>query len=368
MPPTRTPSQPWHHSLTLDLLLRVLANSIFHPFVASLLPLCLSAVGTPFSAPAFKNTVYWAIAVCLYHALAPLNERLADGPPRHIAPDDEVVVVTGGARGLGRCIAQAYALRGTDVAVLDIAPASAVEPLEGESVRYYQCDVGDRGAVKRAWRQITKELGPPTVLVHCAAIVHGKTLQQLSADDVQVSFRTNVLAQFTLNKLFLKDAGARPAGGTLVTLASVLGRLGAARCSAYAATKAALAAHHASVAAEHPRVKMLLVAPGELDTELFAGLAEGRTFWQRFAAPVLDVTELAMAVVRRVGEGRGGVIAQPAYARWIWLWEVLPRGAQQVLRRLTGIDREMEKLRNLRKNQDVGVGESVVLVDREEAM
>ena len=368
MPTTRAPSQPWHHSLTLDLLLRVLANSIFHPFVASLLPLCLRAVETPYSAPAFKNTVYWAIAVCLYHALAPLNERLADGPPRKISPDDEVVVVTGGARGLGRCIAQAYALRGTDVAVLDIARENTVELIEGDSVRYYQCDIGDRGAVKRTWRQIIKELGPPTVLVHCAAVVHGKTLQQLTADDILLSFRTNVMAQFTLNKLFLKDAGARESGGTLVTVSSVLGRLGAARCSAYAATKAALDAHHASVAAEHPRVKTLLVAPGELDTELFAGLAEGRGFWQRFAGPVVDVTELAMAIVRRVGEGRGGVIAEPAYARWIWLWEVLPRAAQQGLRRLTGIDKEMEKFGGRRKVEDVGVGESVVLVEKDEAM
>lgn len=156
MPASRPTDQPWYHSLTLDLLLRVLNNSIFHPFVASLLPLCLRAAETPYSEPAFKNTVYWAIFICILHALAPLNERLAYGAPRAVENEEEVVVITGGASGLGKCLAETYALKGVDVVVLDVTNPKAAGVAEG--VKYFQCDIGDRGVVKGVWGKITKEV------------------------------------------------------------------------------------------------------------------------------------------------------------------------------------------------------------------
>ena len=68
------------------------------------------------------------------------------------------MVVTGGASGLGRCLAETYALRGVDVVVLDAKAPKAAGVAEG--VRYFQCDVGDRGVVKGIWGKITKEVQP----------------------------------------------------------------------------------------------------------------------------------------------------------------------------------------------------------------
>ena len=160
MPASRPPGTPWHASLNVDLFLTILRNSIFHPFVASLLPLCLRAAEVPYSAPAFRNTVYWAIFVCLCHILAPINQRIAFGKPRKVDWEQEVVVITGGARGLGRCVAEIYALRGATVGVLDVETVDGGREVEG--VRYWTCDIGDVEAVERVWREIEKEVGSYT--------------------------------------------------------------------------------------------------------------------------------------------------------------------------------------------------------------
>lgn len=156
MPATRLPSQPWYSSINFDLFLKVLKNSIFHPFVASLLPLCLRAAETPYSEPAFKNSVYWAIFICLIHAFGPLNEKIAFGAPRTVDHEEETIVITGGASGLGRCLAEVYAMNGTAVAVIDVKPERLANPTTG--IKYYECDVGNRGAVKKVWAQIVKDV------------------------------------------------------------------------------------------------------------------------------------------------------------------------------------------------------------------
>ena len=73
---------------------------------------------------------------------------------------DEVVVVTGGASGLGKCIAEIYSMKGVGVAVLDIE-IGVKEEGEREGARYYRCDVGDRGSVEGAWRRVVEDVGYP---------------------------------------------------------------------------------------------------------------------------------------------------------------------------------------------------------------
>lgn len=78
--------------------------------------------------------------------------------PRQVDWDEEVVVITGGASGLGRVLAQTFGMRGASVAVLDV-----VKPREGEregldGVQFYECDVGDVKAVKGARGRIEKDV------------------------------------------------------------------------------------------------------------------------------------------------------------------------------------------------------------------
>jgi hypothetical protein len=183
MPPSRTVGQAWYSSLTIDVFIKILNNSIFHPFVASLIPLCLRAGEVPYSAPVFRNTVYWAILMCVISILLPFNERLAYGKPRKIDHEEEVIVITGGSSGLGNCLAELYAMKGASVAVLDIKLVGDGQAVEG--VKYYTCDIGDEASVARAWAEIVKEFGDPTVLINNAGVVHGKRSWELSTREVE---------------------------------------------------------------------------------------------------------------------------------------------------------------------------------------
>jgi hypothetical protein len=130
----------------------------------------LRAAETPYSEPAFKNSVYWAIFICILHILGPVNRRIAYGRSREVDFEEEVIVVTGGASGLGKCLAEIYALRGATVAVLDIRASVMVDAVE--CANYYACDIGDPVAVKKAWATITKEVSDWYRLLSAGAIAN----------------------------------------------------------------------------------------------------------------------------------------------------------------------------------------------------
>lgn len=71
-----------------------------------------------------------------------------------------MIVVTGGGRGLGRLLVEVLGLRGVGVAVLDVRERPEGIPGEEEGVRWYVCDVGNRGQVEECARRIRKEVRP----------------------------------------------------------------------------------------------------------------------------------------------------------------------------------------------------------------
>lgn len=138
-----------------------------------------------------------------------------------------------------------------------------------------------------------------------------------------------------------------------MTVASVLGKLGAGNLSDYCASKAALIAMHTSLRADlasatapegAENIRTILVTPGQLSTQLFAALDTPSNFF----GPVVETVELAREIVRMVDSGESGEISMPFYARWIEWSSVLPAGVQRVLRLVSGIDQAMGKA--VRKN------------------
>jgi hypothetical protein len=159
MPDDTTPStdKPWYQHLTIDLIAHVLNRSIFHPFIAWLIPLCLRAVVTRYEAPEFIASCVWALLVTLWAILGVFNKRIAYGLPREVDWDEEVVVITGGANGLGKILAEMYGMRGASVAVLDVQkPEKESEGLA--RVAFYECDVGDAAAVEKVKGSIEKDV------------------------------------------------------------------------------------------------------------------------------------------------------------------------------------------------------------------
>lgn len=85
-----------------------------------------------------------------------INHRVAYGEPRTV--DDEVVLVTGGASGLGLLIAQNYAMRGASVAVLDIKDVDKDASEGSGAILHIACDVAERQALEKARQRIEEEV------------------------------------------------------------------------------------------------------------------------------------------------------------------------------------------------------------------
>lgn len=279
----------------------------------------------------------YASLLTLWYFLGVLNRQIAYSKPRAVDLSEEVIVITGGASGLGLLIAEVYGMRGATVAVLD---TRELEAGEARGVTVYSCDVGDKEQLAKVAREIEIDLGTPTVLINNAAVVNGKPLLDLSMEEIERNFHVNLLSHYYTLKTFLPGM-IRTGSGTIVTMSSVLGQLGAAQLSDYTAAKAGLTALHKSLRAElkaYPDIKTVLVSPGQMSTPLFRGVQTPSSFF----GPVLEPVDVAKEVIAAIDAGTSADLAMPLYARWIDWMNVLPVGIQALMRRISGVDSAMK--------------------------
>jgi len=160
--------------------------------------------------------------------------------------------------------------------------------------------------------------------------------------DVEKSLMTNLVSHFYTLKTFVPAIIRGGLGGTIVTISSVIGEVGAAQLTDYAAAKAGLIALHKSLTAElradHPEIRTVLVTPGQLSTPLFYGVQTPNAFM----APVVEPVDVAKEIINAIDNGKAEHIGMPFYSRWMSWYNVLPVGLQQVARRLSGIDAAMK--------------------------
>ncbi|KAI0181529.1 NAD(P)-binding protein [Hypoxylon sp. FL1284] len=334
-PPTR---ESWSDSVNVDVLLKVLNVTLLHPFVAWIIPLCFRAEHQDFTTNPMRVSIAWATFVTLLWMSNVMSHKIAYGIHREVDLTEEVIVITGGASGLGLLIAEVYGMRGATVAVLDVAD---LESTDARGITYYKCDVRDKAQVARVAGEIERDLGTPTVLINNAAVVVGKKLLDMDLEEADKSITTNLLSHFYTVKTFLPGMLRNETGGTIVTVSSVIGHLGAAQLTDYAAAKAGVTALHKSLAAElqeYPEIKTIIVTPGQLSTPLFAGVKTPNSF----IAPVVEPIEVAKEVIKAIDLGLSDHIATPLYARWVDWYNVLPVGLQKIARGLSGIDGSMK--------------------------
>jgi hypothetical protein len=149
------PSSPWYSYITIDLIVDAGKKTIFHPFVAWMLPLCLRAVTIPYSHLSFQLTTAYASLLTFVYLFTAWSNGYAFGSPREVDFDDEVVVITGGASGLGLLIADFYRMRGASVAVLDVQKLSDDDE---SGVNSYTCDISDPAQVSQAAELIRNDV------------------------------------------------------------------------------------------------------------------------------------------------------------------------------------------------------------------
>lgn len=141
----------------------------------------------------------------------------------------DVVVITGGCGGLGRCLAQRMVDKGVSkVVVLDVVLPDPEDRLP--NVFYYHCDVSSLQRVQEVAEDIKDRFGPVTILINNAAIMRGRNLLDMDDEEIRLVLRVNLYSSFITTKTFLP--GMLSLGrGYIVTVASILGHLSPARLS-----------------------------------------------------------------------------------------------------------------------------------------
>jgi 3-oxoacyl-[acyl-carrier protein] reductase len=211
------------------------------------------------------------------------------------------VLVTGGNRGIGRAIAEAFLANGDKVAV---TTRSGGAPDGALDVR---CDVTDPEQVDEAFRTVEEAHGPVEVLVANAGITHDTLLLRMSEDDWSSVIDTNLTGSFRLAKRAAKGM-LRLRRGRIIFISSVVGLLGSAGQVNYAASKSGLVGMARSLARElgSRSITANVVAPGFVETDMTAVLTDDQKSTIKTQVPLgryASPDEIAAAVTWLAGDG-----------------------------------------------------------------
>jgi 3-oxoacyl-[acyl-carrier protein] reductase len=189
----------------------------------------------------------------------------------------DVVVITGGAHGIGRALARAAAAAGARVVVCDL-DRKAMDSLTAEdaSIAARVLDVSDRDAVMSTLAAIENEHGSIDGLVCGAAIQPRKRVDAMDPAEWQRVLNVNLNGVVWCYQAAIGGM-IRRRRGSIVAFSSGLAHQGWPEASAYAATKGALIAFVKSAAKEvaHHRVRFNLIAPGVIDTPQYRAANAG---------------------------------------------------------------------------------------------
>jgi 2-hydroxycyclohexanecarboxyl-CoA dehydrogenase len=185
-----------------------------------------------------------------------------------------VAVVTGGASGVGRGVAEHLARAGHAVAVLDLdgdeAAVTAADLVDG-GARAIECqvDVRDRAAVDAAYDEIRAALGPIEILVTSAAVSGFVRFQDITAAEWQRTLDVNLTGTFHCIQAAIADMVAGR-WGRIVTISSAAGQTASPRQAHYSASKGGVIAMTKTLAAEYARkgITANTIPPFTVDTPM----------------------------------------------------------------------------------------------------
>lgn len=194
---------------------------------------------------------------------------------------DQVAVVTGGSRGIGRRVACRLAQAGAHVAVnFAHNTAAADETVQqitaaGGRAEPLQFDVADADAVTHAFSGLLERLGRCDILVNNAGISVDGLLLRLKATDWDQVMAVNLRGTFNCTKAAARSM-IRAHYGRIVNMTSIIGSMGNAGQGPYAAAKAGIVGFTKSMARELASRNIMVnaVAPGFIETEMTGGLPE----------------------------------------------------------------------------------------------
>ncbi len=193
---------------------------------------------------------------------------------------NQIAVVTGAGRGIGRAIALKFAAEGADVVCISRTAensekvAAEIRAL-GRKAWAYAVDVADTTAVEAAAEKILAECGRVDILVNNAGVTRDGLLMRMSDADWDTVLDTNLKGAFLVTKAFNR-AMLKQRAGRIINISSVVGLMGNAGQANYAASKAGLIGFTQSCAREFAsrNVTVNAIAPGFIETDMTAALNE----------------------------------------------------------------------------------------------
>ncbi|BBO74188.1 NAD(P)-dependent oxidoreductase [Desulfosarcina widdelii] len=260
------------------------------------------------------------------------------------ALNGKIVVITGGAAGIGREMALAFAREEACLVLLDIDPdqldATVAELTRNKAAaKGYRCDVSNPEEVGRVAAKILEEFEHVDVLVNNAGIVIGKPAAEVSYEELRRIVDINALGVMWMTRQFLGKMMTRNSGH-IVNIASASGLLGVPRQTDYCATKFAVVGYSDALRMEMKKygcrgVKISCICPSVIDTGMFAG------FTPPLLNPLLKPADVACKIVRTVKREKD-YLKIPFMVKMIPFFKVLPPSWVDWMVALTGTNNAMD--------------------------
>lgn len=198
--------------------------------------------------------------------------------------ENKVAIVTGAARGIGEAIATKFAEQGATVAFTYISDSSAEKAaaLEtklkglGVKAKAWKSNAGDFAQCESFVAEVLKEFGTVDICVNNAGISKDNLLLRMSPDQWEDVIKINLNSVFYMTKQVIKPM-MKARNGAIINMSSVIGEMGNAGQSSYAASKAGIIGFTKSVAKElgSRNIRCNAIAPGFVETDMTSYLKEG---------------------------------------------------------------------------------------------
>jgi 3-oxoacyl-[acyl-carrier protein] reductase len=200
-----------------------------------------------------------------------------DGPQRL---KDQVALVTGGSRGIGRGIVEALAAEGAKVGVVYHRSQAAAEEVtqaitvRGGNALALQADVVDGAAARACVERLKQEWGRVDILVNNAGVINDKLFIQMEREDWDSVLLTNLGGVFNFCKAVAYDPMVRQRSGRIINISSVAADFVNKGQTNYAASKGAINAFTRSLAVEvaSRNITVNAIAPGFIETDMSAAV------------------------------------------------------------------------------------------------
>jgi 3-oxoacyl-[acyl-carrier protein] reductase len=188
--------------------------------------------------------------------------------------EGKVVLITGGSRGIGKSIAEAFAAAGAK-AIVTYKNAIDADHFDSKGISHYQCDVASSASVQELVDNIIKEHQTIDILVNNAGITKDTLLMRMSEDDWNAVIDTNLKGVFNMTKSVSRHMMSKRYG-KIVNITSVVGIIGNPGQANYVASKAGVIGFTKATAKElaSRNININAVAPGFIETEMTGKLSD----------------------------------------------------------------------------------------------